>query len=140
VAKFVNKTSVITVNGVDLSDHVSSVNVTSEKERVDVTGMTSSAYREETDGFATAEMTFTLFQDYRAPGAGAVDATLYPLYTSGSIHDVSVKPESGGTVVWHLPQAKIYNYNPQSGGVGDASSFDVTFSNAGTAGLTRGTV
>lgn len=136
MAKFVNKTSVITVNGTDLSSYVSSVNVTSEKERVDVTGMTASAYREETDGFATAEMTFTFFQDY---AAGKVDAVLYPLYTTGSIHDVSVKPESGGTVVWHLPQAKLYNYNPQSGGVGDASSFDATFSNAGTAGLTRGT-
>jgi hypothetical protein len=137
MSKFVNKTSVITVNGTDLSDHVSSVNVTSEKERVDVTGMTSSAYREETDGFATAEMTFTFFQDY---ASGKVDATLYPLYTSGSIHSVTVKPESGGTVVWHLDQAKLYNYNPQSGGVGDASSFEATFSNAGTAGLSRGTV
>jgi len=137
MAKYVNKDAVIKVNSVDLSDHVSSVNVVSEKERVDVTGMTSSAYREETDGFATAEITLTFFQDY---AASSVDATLYPLYTGGSIIDVSVKPQAGGTTVWHLTQAKLYNYNPTSGGVGDASSFDATFSNAGSAGLTRGTV
>jgi hypothetical protein len=137
VAKFVNKTSVITVNGTDLSDHVRSVEVTSEKERVDVTGMTASAYREETTGFATAEMTFEFLQDY---DAASVDAVLWPMYSNDSIGTVTVKPESGGTVVWHLDEAKLYNYNPQSGGVGDASAFSATFSNAGNAGLTRGTV
>jgi hypothetical protein len=134
--KYVNKDAVITVNGTAISNHVSSVNVVSEKERVDVTGMTSSAYREETDGFATAEITLTIFQDY---ANGTVHQTLYPLFTSGSIHEVTVKPQASGTIVWKLPQAKLYNYNPTSGGVGDAASFDATFSNAGTAGLTAGT-
>lgn len=137
MAKFVNKTSVITVNGVDLSDHVRSVEIPLEKERVDVTGMTSSAYREEATGFSTAEMTFEFLQNY---AAGKVDATLWPMFSNDSLGTVTVKPEAGGTVVWHLDAAKLYNYSPQSGGLGDASAFTATFSNAGSAGVTRGTV
>jgi hypothetical protein len=136
VAKYVNKDAVVTVNGVDLSDHVSSINVVSEKERVDVTGQTTAGYREEIDGFATAEITLSLFQDY---ASGKVHQTLYPLYTAGSVHTITVKPQAGGTIVWHLDTARLYNYNPTSGGVGDASSFDATWSNSGTAGLTAGT-
>jgi hypothetical protein len=137
VGKFVNKTAVIKVNNVDISQYVSSIEVNSEKERVDVTGMTASAYREETDGFATAEISMTVFQDF-ASTAGP-HAVLRPLYESGTIFAITVKPESAGTLVIHMDQAKLYNYSPTAGGVGDASSFDASFSNAGTAGITYGT-
>jgi len=137
VAKYVQKDGVLTVNGVDLSSHASAVSVTSEKERVDVTGQTTAGYREETDGFATAEVTVTFFAD---SAAGKTIETLYPLYTAGSIHPVLWKPERNGTIVWHLDQAKLYNFSPSGGGVGDAASFEATFSNAGTLGLTKGTV
>jgi hypothetical protein len=82
-------------------------------------------------------MTFEFLQDYAAT---KVDATLWPMYSNDSIGTVTVKPEASGTVVWHLDQARLYNYNPQSGGVGDVSAFSATFSNAGSSGLTRGTV
>jgi hypothetical protein len=136
MAKFVQKDGTLKVDTVDLSSHASTVNVVSEKERVDVTGQTTSGYREETDGFATAEITVTFFSD---EAAGKTIETLYPLYTAGSIFNVSWKPQAAGTVVWSLPQAKLYNFNPSAAGVGDAASFDATFSNAGTAGLTKGT-
>lgn len=137
MAKFVNKTATIKVNGIDISTYVSSVTVASESERVDVTGMTTSAYREETDGFKTAEISMTLFQDFA--GTAGPHAVMRPLYEAGSIHTVAVKPEASGTAVINLTQAKLYNYNPTGGGVGDASSFDATWSNAGTAGITYGT-
>ncbi len=136
MAKFVQKDGVLKCNTTDLSSHASSVNVVSEKERVDVTGQTTSGYREETDGFATAEITVTFFAD---EAAGKTVEVLWPLYTAGSIFNVSFKPQASGTVVWSLPQSKLYNFNPASAGVGDAASFDATFSNAGTAGLVKGT-
>lgn len=137
MAKFVQKDGTLKVNTtVDLSSHTSSVNVVSEKERVDVTGQTTSGYREETDGFATAEITVTFYAD---EAAGKTIETLYPLYTSGSIFPIAFKPQASGTVVWSLPQSKLYNFNPASASTGDASSFDATFSNAGTAGLVKGT-
>lgn len=137
MGKFVIKNGVVTVNGTDLSNHVQSVTVETTKDAVDVTGLTATSYREFTDGFTDATITCTFFQDY---AGGNVDATLYPLYAAGSIFPILVKPEAAGTVVWHLDAARLYNYNPISGGVGDASTFDGEFRNAGTAGLTRGTV
>ncbi len=134
--KYVQKDGVLTVNGTDLSSHASSVNVVSEKERVDVTGQTTAGYREETDGFATAEITVTFFAD---EASGKTIETLYPLYAAGSVHAVTWKPRANGTILWSLPQARLYNFNPSAGGVGDAASFDATFSNGGTAGLTKGT-
>lgn len=137
MAKFVVKDAVITVNGVDLSNHVNSVTVELTTDEVDVTGMTPSSYREFTDGFKDANFTCTFFQNYAGT---TVDPTLYPLYSAGSIFPVTVKAQAGGTVVHHLDQARLYTYTPVGGGVGDASSFDATFRNAGTAGYTRGTV
>ena len=136
MGKFVIKNAVVKVNGVDLSSHVSSVSVETTKDEVDVTGMSNSGWREFTDGFADAQATVTFWQDY---AGGQVDATLYPLYTAGSVFPFTVQPEAAGTVLWRLDQARIFNYNPVSGGAGDASSFDATFRNSGTAGLTRGT-
>ena len=40
---------------------------------------------------------------------------------------------------YSIGTARIFSYNPMTGGVGDPNSFDAAFRNAGTAGLTRGT-
>lgn len=136
MGKFVIKDAGVKVNTVDLSDHASSVTVETTTDDVDVTGFTSSGYREILTGFKDATITVTFWQDY---AAGKVDATLWPLYNAGSIHAVAIKPESAGTVVWNLTQAQLFNYSPIAGGVGDGASFDATFRNSGTAGLTRGT-
>lgn len=141
MAKFVLKDAVLTVNAVNLSDHASSVTIEGTTEDVDVTSFTAAAYREFTDGFKDATITSTFFQDFQA---ASVDATLYPLWNAGSTFAVTVKATSATTSatnpLYSLPAAKMYSYSPLAGGVGDASSTDVTFRNAGTAGLTRATV
>lgn len=143
MAKFVLKDAVITVGGANLSDHFSEVAVETETDEVDVTGMTSSSYREFTDGFKDASITGTVFQDF---AASSVDAILWPLgpgNTAGTTFAVTVKASSAATSatnpIYTLATAKMYNYSPIGGGVGDAASTGVTFKNAGTAGLTRGT-
>jgi hypothetical protein len=140
VAKFVIKDAVITVNAVDLSDHCSSVTVEGTTDEVDVTSFTAASYREFTDGFKDATITATFFQDF---AASEVDATLQPLWANGTEFAVTVKHRStatsGSNPLYSLPVAKLYSYSPIAGGVGDASSFDATFRNAGTAGLTRAT-
>jgi hypothetical protein len=140
MSKFVLKDAVITVNSIDLSDHCSSVTIEGTTDEVDVTGFTAASYREFTDGFKDATVTATFFQDF---AAGEVDATLFPLWNGGSTFAVTVKGSAAATSatnpLYSLPAAKMYGYSPLAGGVGDASSFDTTFRNAGTAGLTRGT-
>lgn len=124
----------ITVNGTDLSDHCSNVTVEDETDEVDVTGF-KETYKEFTGGLKDATLTATFFQDY---SSNSVDDTLNAFYTSGVAGTVKVTPDTGGTVVYTMV-CKPYGYSPVTGDVGDANSMDVTFRNAGTAGLTRGT-
>jgi len=143
MAKFVMKDCVISVAGTDLSDHFSSVTVDTGTDAVDVTGFTSAAYRQQATGFKTAEISGEVFQDF---AASKVDATLWPLgpgNTAGTTFAVTVKATSASTSstnpIYTMAEAALFDYSPIAGGVGDAASTSVTFQNAGTAGITRGT-
>jgi hypothetical protein len=139
MSKFVLTNAAIIVNSVDLSNHCSQVEVSMEKEEVDVTSFGSSA-KEILPGVADASITATFFNDF---AAASVDATLQPLYQSGSQFPVKVIPN--GTVVSatnpsYLGTMVLLQYTPISGGMGDASTMDVEFRNAAQAGIVRGTV
>ena len=143
MAKFVLKSAVITVAGVDLSDHFSEVTIETSTDDVDVTGFTSASYRQFTDGFKDATISGEVFQDF---AAASVDATLWnlgPGNTAGTTFAVTVKPTNAATSatnpIFTMSEAKLYEYSPVAGGVGDAASTGVSFRNAGTAGITRGT-
>lgn len=138
MAKFVLKHPIITVNGVDLTDHCNAVEVTQEFDEVDMTAFCSD-FREYDIGAGDATITATFFQDY---AAGEVDATLWPLFTAGSTFNVVVRGGSeavSSTNPSYTMTARLFNYTPLGGGYGDASTTDSTFRNAGTAGITRGT-
>lgn len=139
MAKQVLRNASITVNGVDLSDHASSVTLENSAEEVDFTTFSPSAYREFGQGMKDATITADFFQDY---AAASVDATLYPLYNSGGTFNVVVKPEAGAasaTNPSYTMLARLYTYGGLAGAVGDANTVSATFRNAGTAGITRGT-
>lgn len=124
----------------NLSDHCSSVTIESTAEEIDFTAFTASGYREFGQGFKDATITATFFQDF---AAGNVDATLQPLYDAGGTFSVHVKADAIATSAtnprYSLTTARMFSYSPIAGGVGDASTMDATFRNAGTAGLVRGT-
>jgi hypothetical protein len=140
MAKFVLRDGYIQVNGVDLSDHCSSVTVEATAEEIDLTAFTTAGYREFGQGFKDATVTATFFQDY---AASSVHATLQPLYDSGGTFALNVKPTQSATSSTNpritLGTARLFGYTPLAGGVGEASTMDVSFRNAGTAGLTYGT-
>lgn len=124
----------VTINGTDISQYVTNVTVEDTAEEVDVTGM-SESFREYIRGLRDMSVTLTILQDY---GAGGPDAVIQPLYDNDTAGTVKVNPDTGGTVVY-TAVSKPYGWSPVSGGVGAANSIDVTFRNAGTLGLTRGT-
>jgi hypothetical protein len=139
IAKHVLRSAVITVNGTDLSDHCSSVTLEDSAEEVDFTSFGASAYREFGQGMKDATITATFFNDY---ASSSVDAVLSAAYAGGTPFPVTVKASSAATSATNpifTLSAQLYNYNPIAGAVGDANTTDVTFRNAGTAGLTRGT-
>ena len=140
MAKFVLRDGYIQVNSVDLSDHCSSVTIESTAEEIDLTAFTTAGYREFGQGFKDATITATFFQDY---AAASVHQTLQPLYDSGGTFAVHVKATQSTTTStnprFSLGTARLFGYSPIAGGVGEASTMDVSFRNAGTAGLTYGT-
>ena len=64
MAKHVLRNAYVGINGVDLSDHASSVTTESTAEEIDMTSFTASGYREFAQGFKDATFTVTFFQDY----------------------------------------------------------------------------
>lgn len=139
MAKHVLRDAVITVNGVNISDHTSSVEINDEAEEVEFTAFTAGGYREFGQGLKDATITATVFNDY---DASSIDQTIQPLYANGSTFPVTVKPTSaatsGSNPIYSMT-ARIYSYSPITGEVGSANTTELTFRNAGTAGLTRGT-
>ena len=123
-----------TVNGTDLSQFATNVTVEDTADEVDVTGW-SQEYREYRMGLKDMSVTVTILQGY---GASEPDAVIGPLYYDDVAGTVKVNPDNSGTVVY-TAISKPYGWSPVSGGAGEANSIDVTFRNAGTAGLTRGT-
>lgn len=139
MAKFVLQKPTIKVNNVDLSDHCSSVAIETNADDVDLTGFTET-YHEHGVGLRDATMTADWFQDFQS---ASVDATLWPFVggaNAGGTVEVVVRQAdvASGTASYTLA-ARIFNYQPLQGGVGDAAAINTTFQNAGTVGLIRGT-
>ena len=67
---------------------------------------------------------------------------MQPLYQTGGTCGVEIRPVNT-TVSATNPKgtmlAKIYSFPSMGGAVGDAAQVEVTFRNAGTAGLVMGT-
>lgn len=124
----------ITVNGTDLSDHCSQVQISDSADDNDTTGF-AETYKEHLPGLKDATVTADFFQDMAASSVDAVIGAQYYANTSGTI---KVKPDTSGTVVYTLV-GKIFDYGPVNGQTGNPNSISVTWQNFGTAGLTRGT-
>lgn len=126
--------SKVTFNGTDLSQYVTTGSITDSRDDVDVTGF-SETYREYLPGIGDATATITFVNDL---ASGGPDATIYPSYSTSTAGTLKVTPNTAGTVTYTLI-CKPYDWTPMDGGVGDANTIQVTFRNAGTAGLSRGT-
>ncbi len=139
MAKLTLKTSVITINAVDLSDHIGQVTIETSRDEVDVTAF-GAANKETIAGLGDATISCECFQDF---AAGELDATLWPLSTSDTPFVVTVKATNAAVSATNPRYdltCLLFEYNPIDGAVGDAATTTVTFRNAAQAGLTRNTV
>lgn len=137
MAKTILRDARIEVSGVNLSDHVRTVEVSSSREEVDLSAMGAS-YRDIGLGLADATISVTFYQDF---AAASVHQTLQALYNAPDTpFNVKIRPTSGAisptNPEWTM-SAKLANYTPISGEVGAASTLDLSFRNAGTAGITE---
>jgi len=125
----------VSINGVNLSDHVQKVTLEDSRESVDITAMgaTSKAVAK---GLGDAKVTCDMYQDF---AAGKVHATLQPLIASTTPFTVEVRATSAGrspTNPAFVMSALLMNYAMLDGSVGDASVVSYEFVNAAQAGVT----
>lgn len=136
MAKTILRNATITVNGVDLSNHCSQVEIDEKYAEVDVTGF--GANNQETRlGIGDGTISATVFQDF---AAGSVDATLNALVGSNNPFTVKVKAENASKAATNpewVMEAVLPDYKPLSGAVGAASTTQVTFRNAAQTGIER---
>lgn len=128
---------VVEVNGVALSDHASSVTINSEADLVETTAF-GATYKSNLMGMRDGTIEVTFYQDF---DAASVDATLWPLHNANTVFPVVIRPTSGVVSAtnpsYRMAEAVLPGFNPLSGDVGEASTTDVTFQNAGQAGIER---
>ena len=127
MGKHIVDCDVVTVNGVDLASHVSSVDIDMSADDHDVSGMGGDAH-EHLLGMSEDSMTLNFWQDF---DAGSVDDTLSELQGENEAFPVVVT--SGGKT-WTL-QALLPNYKPLAGARGEPSATEVQFLNGGPDGI-----
>lgn len=135
--KFVLRNCQIVVNGVNFSDHTSSVEVSMKKKSIDTTNF-SGGGTEAQAGLKEDQFVITLQQDFNA---AEVNATLYPLYNNENEFTVAVRPVTAAISTTNPEFSAtciLLEYQPISGKVGELSDTKVTFPTQ-RAGITMAT-
>lgn len=138
MAKLVLRDAFIEVAGVDMSCHVSSVEINLVKDEIETTSFCGVG-RERVAGLKDDSITLNFQQDY---AAGMVDDTLFPLWDDESEFVIRVRPTQSLPVGPDNPEYSgtfiLLEYAPLSGSVGELSETEVTFP-AQRDGITRST-
>jgi hypothetical protein len=137
MAKLILKDCQVIVNGVNLSDHASSVEIEATKDDVETTSFAGSG-KEVKAGLQDTTITVTFQQDFAASN---VDATLWPLWNNETEFTVEVRPTvaaASSTNPKYTATCVLLEYSPLDGDVGELSETEVEFATQrGT--LTRAT-
>jgi hypothetical protein len=88
MARLVLTNAYITVNGVNLSDHIASVTLTTNRDVVETTAFSSTAARTRIGGLADNSVTLEFHQDY---ATSSVEATIYPLLGSTTSVQLTIR-------------------------------------------------
>ena len=135
MAAFVITAPVITVNAVDLSDHVDSVEIMDETADITTTNFGSSGNVTRVGGLKQGSITINFQQDY---AASKVDATIWA--ARGTAIAVNVKATSAANSATNPRYDGSYlvtQYKPVAGKVGDLAVLSITWPRTGD--LTRTT-
>ena len=129
MAKFVATDIAVVLNGVDLSDHVASVDFQAGVDEVESTAFSAGGH-EYVGGLVNGQVSIDWHHDY---AANEVYHTIEPLV--GTLTSIVVYP-AGTTVGTANPSASatvlVSDWNPISGQVGDLSTFSTTWPVSGT--------
>ena len=125
MAKQVATSVVVKIGGVDLSQYVSSVSLSSSADAVETTNFSSGGARERTGGLKDNSLTISFMQDF---AAAAVEATIFPLI--GGTAAFIVNPSStaaAATAPNYSGVCVVTEWTPVAGAVGELLTADVTW-------------
>ena len=125
MARIVLTNAKITINSVNLSDHIASVTLSTSSDVVDTTGFSSRAARARVAGLADNSVTLEFHQDFATSN---VEATVYPLIgTTTSVVVTPVDTTVSGTNPSYTFTALVAEWQPLSGAVGELATASVTW-------------
>jgi len=123
----------VEIEGVNLSDYISSVSLSSTYDVVETTafggGNVPAAAKTRQAGLVDNAVTFEFHQDY---AAGEVEATIYPLL--GTLASVEIQPVNAAVSVdspKYTFEALVSEWTPVNGAVGELATASVTWSISG---------
>jgi hypothetical protein len=125
MARIVLTNAKITINAVDLSDHIASVTLSTSNDVVETTGFSSTAARTRVAGLADNSITLEFHQDFATSN---VEQTIYPLI--GTNTTVVVSPTAavvGPLNPYYTCSATVSEWQPLSGAVGELATASVTW-------------
>ncbi len=125
MARLVLTNAKVTINSVNLSDHIASITLSTSSDVVDTTGFSSTAARARVAGLADNSVTLEFHQDYATSN---VEATVYPLIgTTTSVVVTPVDTTVSGTNPSYTFTALVAEWQPLSGAVGELATASVTW-------------
>ena len=125
MARIVLTDAKVTINSVNLSDHIASVTLSTSNDVVETTGFSSTAARTRVAGLADNQVTVEFFQDF---GSGLLESIVYP--TIGTSAAMVIKPVAGSTTATNPSysfNALVSEWQPLSGAVGELATASVTW-------------
>ena len=127
MAVFLSNGVVVTLNSVDLSDHVTSATINRVFEELEISSMGDTS-RRYTKGLETSTITLDFLNDNAASGAGSVRAALQAAW--GTTVPITLK-QTNAVVSTTNPEYQstilVNNTTDINGAVGDISSQSITF-------------
>jgi hypothetical protein len=124
MARIVLTDAKVTVNGVNLSDHIASVSLSRSDDVIETSAFSSTAAKTRVAGLQDNSVTLEFHQDFATSN---VEATIYPLL--GSTTTILVSPTStvSATSPSYSFTALVSEWTPLNGGVGELATASVTW-------------
>ena len=124
MARIVLTDAKVTINSVNLSDHIASVSLSMSTDVIETSAFNSTAAKTRVAGLQDNSVTFEFHQDYATSN---VEATIYPLL--GNTTTIVVSPTStvSATSPSYTFTALVSEWTPLNGGVGELATASVTW-------------
>lgn len=124
MATIVLTDAVVTINGVDLSDHITKVTFHGEVDDVDNTAF-GSTWKTRQGGLKDGSVDLEFNQDY---ASSKVDATLWPLLgTTTTVTAKATSAANSATNPQYSASCLVKEYSPLDGSVGDLNKTSVSW-------------